>query len=183
MEKVDKKAQGKKNRKKGSEWEKIVRVDLESKGWIISKWQNQVEFGVCENGEFQSRNWKDCVLQNGKHYPGVNGRLVPCRMNFRGKGIPMMLGAGFPDFVVYKKLEDTEILRSKSIRLTEFNGEIIEEAADNFFVVLGVEAKVNGYLNPEEREKCQWLLANNIFSKILIAFKNKEGKIEYKEFK
>lgn len=52
--------------------------------------------------------------------------------------------------------------------------------------VIGVECKVNGYLDKKEKEKCKWLLDNNIFSKILIAYKTKEKnkvKVNYKEFK
>ena len=48
---------------------------------------------------------------------------------------------------------------------------------------IGVECKINGKLDKEEKEKCKWLLKNNIFSKILIASKGeKRGSIEYKEF-
>ena len=154
---IDKQKQGKKNRKKGSEWEKIVRKDIEAKGWIVSKWQNQVEF-------YQDMQTVD------PHIAPVKGRLIPCRMNFRGKGIPMMLGAGFPDFIAYKYDHMHSILHA---------GE--QEDRKQYFII-GVEAKINGYLTPEERAKCEWLLTNNIFSKILIAFKNKEGKIEYKEY-
>ena len=148
---IDFKKQGKKNRQKGSDWEKIVRKDLESKGWVISKWQNQVEFRT------YTEPVNNMILIN-------EGRMIPCRMNFRGKGIPMMLGAGFPDFVAFKNHTDQS------------------DCGGPCFEVIGVECKINGYLNPEEREKCNWMLTNNIFGKILIAFKNKEGKIEYKEY-
>jgi len=66
---------------------------------------------------------------------------------------------GFPDFIAFKSLHMG-------------------------FIVQGVECKSNGYLDKEEKEKCVWLLENNIFSKILIAMKdkNKRGGIIYKEF-
>ncbi|MCK5625044.1 hypothetical protein KAI04_04330 [Candidatus Pacearchaeota archaeon] len=52
------------------------------------------------------------------------------------------------------------------------------------YEVIGVEVKSNGYLDKTERAKCKWLLANNIFSKILIAKKGKKrGEIIYDEFK
>lgn len=35
---------GKKSRKSGAEFERRVRADLESKGWVVDKWSNQVEF-------------------------------------------------------------------------------------------------------------------------------------------
>ena len=56
----------------------------------------------------------------------------------------------------------------------------------NCYEVIGVEAKSNGILDKVEKEKCKWLLENNIFSRILIAHKEKEGrkiKVVYEEFK
>ena len=48
---------------------------------------------------------------------------------------------------------------------------------------IAVEVKSNGYLKPEEKEKCEWLLENNIFSKILIVKKGKKrGEIIYEEY-
>lgn len=41
---VDYKLQGKRNRLSGQRFEKKVRDDLEDKGFIVSKWQNQVIF-------------------------------------------------------------------------------------------------------------------------------------------
>ena len=41
---TDFKKQGKKNRRKGSNFELQVRHYLESQGWIVCKWANQVEF-------------------------------------------------------------------------------------------------------------------------------------------
>ncbi len=59
----------------------------------------------------------------------------------------------------------------------------------NFCEVIGVEVKsgneTNKYLSKVEKEKCKWLLENQIFSKILIANKIKIGRsvgIDYKEF-
>lgn len=53
----------------------------------------------------------------------------------------------------------------------------------NQYGVIGCEVKSNGYLTKEEKEKCKWLLDNNVFSKILIAKKGtKRGGIIYDEF-
>ena len=41
---MNKKTQGKKNRAAGARFELKVRKDLEEKGWIVSKWMNNVEF-------------------------------------------------------------------------------------------------------------------------------------------
>lgn len=46
-EKVDYKKQGKRNKANGADFEKRTRFDLESKGWIVSKWQNNVKENKC----------------------------------------------------------------------------------------------------------------------------------------
>ena len=58
---IDKKTQGKKNRQAGARFELRVRKDLESKGWIVSKWMNNVEFleGT------KKREFRDCINKNG----------------------------------------------------------------------------------------------------------------------
>lgn len=51
------------------------------------------------------------------------------------------------------------------------------------YIVQGCEVKSDGYLKPEEKEKCNWYLENKIFSKILIAKKGKKrGEIIYDDF-
>jgi hypothetical protein len=77
----------------------------------------------------------------------------------------MMNSGGFPDFIAYRTMELTPI-------------------EEHHYEIIGVESKINGYLDKEEKEKCKWLLDNKILSKILIAFKKKEGrkiKVEYEE--
>lgn len=44
MTKSSNSIRGKKSRAAGARFELKVRADLEKKGWVISKWQNQVEF-------------------------------------------------------------------------------------------------------------------------------------------
>jgi hypothetical protein len=46
-EKVDYKKQGKRNKASGADFEKRTRADLESKGWIVSKWQNNIKECKC----------------------------------------------------------------------------------------------------------------------------------------
>ena len=149
---VDKKAIGKKSRRDGKAFEKKVRMELESKGWIVAKWTNNVEF-LCQ------------------HEQHCCAKLIAAKNKFLGPGRPMMLGAGFPDFICYKKIYN----------LVEINPETKERA--DVYEVIGVEAKMNGYLDQVEKEKCSWLIDNNIFSKILVASKSdKKGEINYKEF-
>jgi len=67
--------QGKKNRAKGSEFERKVRKDLESLGWIVAKWSNNVE----------------------------NGKLIPAKHKFNPFKKIMSTGTGFPDFMIFKR--------------------------------------------------------------------------------
>ncbi len=141
---------GKKARANGADFERRVRFDLEENGWIISKWQNNVS-------DYPDENINKPLEERGDR------KLVHAKSKFRGVGIPMMLGAGFPDFIAFKN-----------------------QVALDLYEIIGVECKVLGYLSKEEKEKCEWLLKNGIFSNILIASKTKINnriKIEYKEFK
>jgi len=189
---IDKKTQGKKNKAAGQRFELKVRKDLEGKGWIVSKWMNNVSDYPEENINKPSEERED-------------RKLVPAKHKFRGPGIPMSIGTGFPDFIVYRINNgkgpyhvkvDSEIQKvlddiKKRLKKIDFANDKwivtspeIEITPLNNTEVTGVEAKSNGYLDKEEKEKCKWLVANNIFSKILIAKKGKKrGEIEYNEFK
>lgn len=86
----------------------------------------------------------------------------------------MMNSGGFPDFICMKK------------KLTKFQSTLNKsKVKTNYYEVMGVESKTNGILDKPEKEKCNWLLEHNVFSKILIASKYKEKnkiKIRYKEY-
>jgi len=128
---------GKKSRAVGKRFEIRVRQDLESKGWIIDRWINNVLFEG-------------------------NGRLAPAKPKYNPftKQLMMAIG-GFPDFIAYSKAGDVDDRR----------------------IVIGVESKIAGTLDAIEKEKCKWLLDNQIFSKIFIASKGtKRGEIKYNEF-
>jgi len=161
MKKIDKKKQGKKNKASGAAWELKVRKDMETCEWFVSKFQNNVEFGKIEDGnEFIPIKWKDLTLANGEHYPHPNGRMIPAKRKYNQFSRAMTIGTGFPDFICWQPITNYD--------------------------VIGVEAKSNGYLDKEEREKCKWLLENKVFSIILIAKKKKEGRkvvVEYVDFK
>jgi len=142
---TDYQKQGKKNRASGAAFERKVRKDLEGKDWIVSKWMNNVEF---HNDE------------DANEFIFTVGKLIPAKHKFRGPGIPMAIGTGFPDFIALK-----------------------EDSIYQMYKVNGVEVKSNGYLTKEEKEKCKWLLEHKVFSIILIASKGKKrGEIVYKEF-
>ncbi len=122
----------KKAKADGARFELRVRALLEKDGWIVDKWTNNVN------------------LEESK--------LVKVKNLFLGPGRPVMLGAGFPDFIAFKRKGGN-------------------------YEIIGVEARTVGYLKPGEKEKCGWYLKNKIFSKILIAKKGKKrGEIEYIDF-
>lgn len=87
-------------------------------------------------------------------------KLVPAR-----PGPFNLRTTGFPDFITFRVspyFDDDKV----------------------YHEVIGVECKSGGYLTKEEKEKCKWLIENNVFSKILIAKKGKKrGEIEYVERK
>ena len=176
---------GKKSRASGAVFEKRVRADLEEKGWIVDRFTNNVEF-------------------NGLKVPGKNeifnqGRLIPAKPKFVFNPVMkrrIMIGnnSGFPDFIAFKrvrfKIDKTTTtynwLRS-IIKYCEKRDVVEGEMYSHpeFCRVIGVEAKSNGILTKLEKEKCQWYLDNNIFSKILIAVKTKPKNrivIEYRDF-
>lgn len=178
MEKIDKKLQGKKSRAAGQRFELRVRLDLEQKGWVVAKWTNNVE-KIDVSDEIRKQitegvHEANCeVVGKIEVEPGYIRRLVKVKNKFLGPGRPMMLGAGFPDFIIFKL-----IIRKDSTRIG------FDIVGENLYEIVGVESKMNGELDKQEKEKCNWLLKNNIFSKILIASKGtKKGQIVYKEFK
>ncbi len=85
------------------------------------------------------------------------GKLVRCKSKFNPVTKQLMMNTGgFPDFIAFK--------------------------GAYLYNIIGVEAKSNGYLSKEEKEKCVWLLKNRIFNQILVAKKGERGEIKYKDF-
>jgi len=66
---------GKKSRAAGARFELKVRKDLEGDGWIVSKWQNNVE----------------------------NNELIPAKRKFNPFLKILGIGTGFPDFICFKR--------------------------------------------------------------------------------
>lgn len=165
MKNPDRVKQGKKNAIHGAEFEKRVRKDLEEKGWVVDRCTNNVEF-------------EDAEYKNEK-LPNWFGRIVPAKphMTFNPIAkmmIPLKRNTGFPDFVCHRKVQCSLCYA----RMGESDGE--------YYEVVGVECKINGKLDREEKEKCQWLLDNKIFSRLYIAEKTKVKNrivIVYNEFK
>jgi hypothetical protein len=149
---------GKKSRAAGQRFELKVRQDLEIKGWIVSKWMNTV----------------DC------DHDGKIGKLVSAKRKYNPFMKVMTIGTGFPDFVCFRRIKEKDEETIEGISIPE---EYMKRDEKQIFEVIGLEVKSNGYLDQIEKGMCLWLLANKIFSRILIAKKPKEGKeIDYIDF-
>lgn len=82
-------------------------------------------------------------------------KMSPAKRKYNPFMKALSIGTGFPDFLVFNSSKE----------------------------VFGVEVKGNGYLDQDEKKKCEFYLRNKIFSKILIAKKSKDrGKIDYTDF-
>ena len=161
--------QGKQSRAQGAAFERRVREDLEANGWICAKWSNNVEFEKFDLIGDSKITTKEVARQQAKIRMDIIdgripcGKLIPAKAKWAGPGRPMMLGAGFPDFIAYTLIKGTDFIPE----------------------VIGVESKMDGKLDKAEKEKTVWLLKNNIFSKIFIASKVKENnriKVKYEDF-
>lgn len=88
-------------------------------------------------------------------------KIVPAKRKYNPFLKALSIGTGFPDFVCFKR-----------------------DSQGNYEVI-GLEVKANGYLDQVERGMCVWLIENKVFSRILIAKKNMNGRkieIEYIDF-
>jgi len=140
---------GKKNREAGRRFELRVRKDLENRGFVVSRWMNNVEFHYGksilthpeEKESGKEIKWKEVEKElKVKEY----GKLISAKQGkFRS------VRNGFPDFIAYM--------------IVKMNGP--------YYKMIGVECKTNGYLSKEEKNKADWLIRNRIFSKFLIARK------------
>lgn len=69
---------GKRNRAAGVRFENKVRQDLKSKGWIVDKWMNNIDFEKEE--------------------------IAPAKRKYNPYLKALSIGNGFPDFIAFKKL-------------------------------------------------------------------------------
>ena len=158
---------GKASRAAGTRFELRVRKDLESKGWIVDKWTNNVSDFPDSNIYLPSDEREDRKLIKAKpkfvYNPGLKRRM------------PMGMSSGFPDFIIFRNVSIEE-----NLPIRDFEEEMNINCG---YAIIGVESKMDGKLDKLEKEKCKWFLRNNIFSKILIAKKGtKRGQIVYDEF-
>jgi len=164
MKKIDYKAQGKRNRASGLRFEKKVREVLESYGWIVSKWQNNVEFTARIISLLDTKEKREF---EEKIFPPL-GKCIPAKMGrFRTNQ------NGFPDFFVYR-------IRNRIL----INIPLKDIRPEN--EIIFVECKCNGRLSKDEKQKAQWYLKHNYCSRFFVAFRTKIKNriiVNYKEFK
>lgn len=91
MKKAENVEKGKKNRKKGGEFELAVRKDLMAKGWIVTKFDNDVEFPE-----------ENINLPPSKRI----GELKQAKKSFNPFTKRVGYGNGFPDFVCLRVSEE-----------------------------------------------------------------------------
>lgn len=155
--KISNSLRGKRSRVAGRRFEAKVRGDLENMGWIVDKWTNTIDYDR----------------------EGKIGKIVPAKRKYNPFKKAMVLGTGFPDFICFRIIKEEETVGGTLLP------DIYKNKKKAKFEIIGVEVKSNGYLDRIEKGMCFWLLKNKIFSKILIARKNKEGrkiKVDYLEF-
>lgn len=112
------------------------------------KFELKVRKSLESQGYFVCK-WMNTVIFDDKD----NGTLVAAKSKFN----PFLHrtvseGSGFPDFLAFKKGEN------------------------NTYKVLGVESKKAKYLDAKERAMANWLIKNNVFSKIYVAFPVQKGR-------
>ncbi len=86
-------------------------------------------------------------------------KIIPAKRKFNPFSKAMTLGTGFPDFIA------------------------LQSVGNKLYNVIGVESKVNGLLSKEEKEKCAFLLDNNIFNDIWVSKKGEKGQVGYFNFR
>ena len=147
---------GKKARADGVKFELKVRRNLEANGWIVDKWNNNVDLDEHEGvPDFAGGKVETFTMPQPK--------LIIAKRKYNPHKKVMAIGVGFPDFICFKLYNVARVGKEETI----------------VYEVIGVEAKSAKYLDKEEKAKVKWLLDNKIFSKILVAYKGENGEILY----
>jgi len=172
----------KKNRRKGKDFELIVRKDLEARGWIVDRWTNQVELtaSIKVNEEFID------------HVTTHAGKIVPAKPKFNPFTKSLMMNrAGFPDFIAFRYVIKKIPVPARTLEMNG-NEALINPAINMFQIrvpeIIGVECKsgdkYHNKLSKEESAKVDWYVSNGTFSKFFIAIRgeNPRGKeVQYIE--
>jgi len=107
-----------------------------------------IQFEARVRSDLEEKGW--IVDKWSNNVDLERGRVVPAKRKFNPFSKVMAIGTGFPDFICFQL------------------------SGDKSYKIMGVEVKINGLLNREEKEKCRFLLEKRVFSEILIAKKIKE---------
>lgn len=111
MDKEEKSKLGKTARRKGAEFERRVRLDLENRGWIVSKWANTIEYGRIIPAKWNRFRWGStgfpdflCFRKTGENYEVI---LVESKMSKlisrkEKEMIQNYLKRGIKCFIAYK---------------------------------------------------------------------------------
>jgi len=134
-----------------------MKVDKVKQGKTNRKKGGEFELRVRKNME--AKGWTVCKWSNNVNLE--TGELEIAKHKFNPFKKVMTMGTGFPDFIAFK--------RSSCPACLDLCG----------YKVIGLEAKTTGYLDKVETKKVEWLLKNHIFKYILVASKDKKGRIDY----
>jgi len=148
---IDKKLQGKRNRAKGRLFELKTRKDLEAKGWIVSKWQNNID------------------LETGKI-----GSAKPSRFRLSSTGFPDFICFKSKTINNYIQQVMPNPNKCYSYNLTD------RLVPEEVFEIIFVEAKCNGTLSKDEKAKIDWYKLHINIPTIISKKGDKRGQIIYK---
>jgi len=129
MKTEDRRKLGKKTRAQGKAFEKLVREDLIKTGWIVTRWDNNIELVCSINEEGKERIEK--------------GKLVQSKAKFNPFTKQVMnMSSGFPDFLAITYGESNASINNF---LSGINARIL------------VESKINNSLDKLEKQKMEWI--------------------------
>ena len=88
MEKIDRAAMGRRSRRLGAQFELDVRRDMTSKGWVVAKWQNNIDLQTNEiiqshSNRFNSRScgFPDFIMFRKDCGGFYDLKFVECKTN------------------------------------------------------------------------------------------------------
>ncbi len=147
-----------------TEWDSGGRISSQKKKSEMEKGKKSRQSGLTFEARvrtnLEEKGWIVCKWVNNIDL--IDKKIIPAKRKFNPFSKVMTLGTGFPDFICFQKLDNRA------------------------YNVIGVEVKVNGSLDREEKEKCAFLIENEVFNEIWIAKKKKSGRaveVEYVNFK
>jgi hypothetical protein len=146
---------GKASRKAGKAFEIEVRNDLESKGWIVVRWDKNIKLEIQTKSpdvDFEEEGNKKIIKIT--EYQRTVGKLITAKHTFNPYTKAMSAGNGFPDFVCIKFIPDVQRLNH-----------------DFLFDVKLVECKMSGKLDRLEKDKIEWI-KQNLHIPVLLAIRD-----------